>query len=1316
MTAKKPNQQNVSDTHMITLWRGHLKGTHTLPLVYGRYTPHRIDFLSVHGGGNNPSSGQYHANPPSSRRLDVDVGVVGGVALAERGIHWTLNNVTGRVTERRKVVYYVHGEKRERYITDAIWVEGGHSTPAVAIRWDNTDVSIPAGHRVVIPINFSGYPAGFDLSLHPGSYVSDPSKVSFDRHNMILRGPLGTDGRNAFQINVTPKADSNSVDETVTVALGKPIPSGPNCLLRDGTTRSDVICADQAIPISADTTVSEKQAYVRDAQKTETYEVSFAQDPTFVNEQNGPSEPVLKLSKPARTPISIPVTLVSGTALHEKDFKPAPNEEQEQGIQFSGLSGNFYFLKGDQTATIEIQINDDDVWEQEEEFYIDLDTANFPTGVSLKSGTKARGTVRIRDNDKHPGETYVELEPSRLQHVDENQTSALNIKLVPKSTGADGLKTLTLRHRHPTLFEGEGKTAVLGDDFELRYPDGTVVPKHDTQNWSVVDLEKAKTSSGWQLSLAALNDGVYNELTRYIEFDPIFVLDAQNVNRGKYGLPFDLRGSASFAIYDQKFADLSFTLEGETSAVRNTDGKVCVNIKASRILKNQVSLRTQHTHLDTDGSTVLHTDFSDDVVSIDKDTTQICGVSLTVGQKMKFDLIGLSSLSYNNFAGESPPTVTPRTIVVTAVADANDTKAIKLQLSNVVVPEGETRAMHVSAIGAGPDDCFVGTIDIEDGTARKYYDYFARGRSFAFCGPGGASDTIRGNKTYIQAFRDRHDDGGETAQATPVLRVAYKKGRSARITDQVGISDTGGLITITNDGLMPAAWLARFGRTVAEQALDGIAGRVGSDRAPGVHGAIAGQALSFDAGSGSPGSQSGTGSAAGGSGPLALAGLARGFGAHDDRFGAGSHGAGSGPEPVPGLFRGQAFGNGHSLGESRTMTAREALLGSSFSLTGQQDGSGGSLAFWGRAAQSGFEGVERGDGTDMRLDGTVTTGMLGADYARGNWLVGLALTQSSSEGNYADTGGDGDVEASLTAAVPYAALQASERLKLWGAAGYGTGEVTLKPQVGGNYRADIDWTMAAAGLRGDVIAPPKEGSGPALAVTSDALWARTTSDKTRGDLAASESDVTRLRLGLEGSYRVALEEGGSITPKLEVGARHDGGDAETGFGVELGGGIAWVDPKLGLSLDLSGRTLIAHEEDDLKDRGFAASLAWDPAPATKRGPSLTLTQDWGGRAEGGLDALFAPDPLEDRTGSGEATSRWAMEAAYGLPVLGGRFTGSPHVGFGLATAARDYTIGWRLTPEAATAPDVSFGLKAVRRESDTARAEHSVGVEVRARW
>ncbi len=196
---------------------------------------------------------------------------------------------------------------------------------------------------------------------------------------------------------------------------------------------------------------------------------------------------------------------------------------------------------------------------------------------------------------------------------------------------------------------------------------------------------------------------------------------------------------------------------------------------------------------------------------------------------------------------------------------------------------------------------------------------------------------------------------------------------------------------------------------------------------------------------------------------------------------------------------------------------------------------------------------------------------------------------------------------------------------------------------------------------------------------------------------------------------MALEGDGHLTPKLEAGARHDGGDAETGFGVEVGGGITWVDPGLGLSLDVSGRTLLAHENGDLEDRGVSASLAFDPAPASARGASFGLRQDFGGQAQGGLDALFASAPLEDRTGS-EATSRWAMEAAYGFPAFGGFYTGSPHVGMGLATGARDYHLGWRLTPEAASAPDLSFGAKATRRESDAQAAEHTVGFEITVRW
>ena len=615
-------------------------------------------------------------------------------------------------------------------------------------------------------------------------------------------------------------------------------------------------------------------------------------------------------------------------------------------------------------------------------------------------------------------------------------------------------------------------------------------------------------------------------------------------------------------------------------------------------------------------------------------------------------------------------------------------------------------------------------------TARESTPVSARyGEDYYWWWPDGLALTFHPGQTekkmWVYVYNDNHDEDPET------FEVAL-----SRPTGGTAIGDGVAVGTIVNNDPMPAAWLARFGRTAAEQALDGIAGRIAASRTAGMQGSIAGQALNLDPGSGSgaandnaaPGSPSGNDL-------LAQSDVARAFGASAAGPGMGGFGHDA---------HGFGFDSSGTGAQAYSMTAREALLGSSFTATGEKDGTGGSLAFWGRAAQSSFDGRE---GT-FSLDGEATAAMLGADYARGRWLVGMALMQSNGEGGYRDTdpggnvcadldmdgvdpppdpppdlcngalrNGDGEVEASLTAAVPYAAIQASERLKLWGAAGYGTGEVTLKPDLGGRaLTADISWTMAAAGLRGDVIAPPKEGSGPALAVTSDALWARTSSDKTH-ELAASDSDVTRLRIGLEGGYRIATEGGGHVTPKLEIGARHDGGDAETGFGVELGGGLAWVDPGLGLSLDVSGRTLIAHGNDDLKDRGFAASLAFDPDPATKRGPSLTLAQDWGGQAKGGLDALFTPQTLDRRGGGGEATARWRAEAAWGFPAFSGRFTGSPHVGLGLATGARDYSVGWRLTPAAnANAPDISFGLKATRRENDWTEPEHTLGFEAVARW
>ena len=516
----------------------------------------------------------------------------------------------------------------------------------------------------------------------------------------------------------------------------------------------------------------------------------------------------------------------------------------------------------------------------------------------------------------------------------------------------------------------------------------------------------------------------------------------------------------------------------------------------------------------------------------------------------------------------------------------------------------------------------------------------------------------------VEILEDQHDEGEES------FYVYLRNARGgARIADYRARG------TIVNSDPMPAAWLARFGRTVAEQALEGVAGRLEAARTPGMRGTLAGQALVL--GPGDPMTDRDA--------VPVLSDIARRFDGAGHRIGA-------------------AY-----TGEPQTLSGLEALQGSSFTLTGEQDAHGGSAAFWGRGSHGTFEGMEG----EAPLDGEVTTGMLGADYAGDRWLLGLALAQSKGEGDYRGTT-TGKVESSLTAAIPYASLRASERLKLWGAFGYGTGDVTDTPNGGNAMKADIDWTMAALGMRGDVLAPPEEGAGPALAIVSDAFSAQTSSERS-ADFVATESDATRLRLGLEGSWRMVLEGGGTLTPKLVLSARHDDGDAETGFGMELGGGLAWADSALGLSFDIEGRTLLSHDDETLEDRGMSASLAFDPDPASARGPSFSLRQDIGGRTSGGLDALFASDPLAtDRTGGG-AAGRWQAEAAWGFAAFDGRFVGSPHVGLGLATDARDYSLGWRLAP-AKGAPDLSVGVKATRRESDDARPVHGIGVEIETRW
>ena len=62
-------------------------------------------------------------------------------------------------------------------------------------------------------------------------------------------------------------------------------------------------------------------------------------------------------------------------------------------------------------------------------------------------------------------------------------------------------------------------------------------------------------------------------------------------------------------------------------------------------------------------------------------------------------------------------------------------------------------------------------------------------------------------------------------------------------------------------------------------------------------------------------------------------------------------------------------------------------------------------------------------------------------------------------------------------------------------------------------------------------------------------------------------------------------------PKPGGRSRQDRGDAEYGFGLDLGAGILWSDPQRGISGELKGRTLLSHGEEDFQGQGLALSFS-----------------------------------------------------------------------------------------------------------------------------
>jgi len=270
----------------------------------------------------------------------------------------------------------------------------------------------------------------------------------------------------------------------------------------------------------------------------------------------------------------------------------------------------------------------------------------------------------------------------------------------------------------------------------------------------------------------------------------------------------------------------------------------------------------------------------------------------------------------------------------------------------------------------------------------------------------------------------------------------------------------------------------------------------------------------------------------------------------------------------------------------------------------------------------------------------------------------------------------------------------------WLSLGYGQGDLTIDPDQEGDdtMQSDVDMTsFAAGGTRALRASDAHE-----LNLKADAFMATidVDGDDTNENLGAIDVDANRLRVLVESRHKFALASGATFTPLVDMGARHDGGDGNTGTGVEVGGGLHYHDAATGLTVESRARVLLGRSNQNEWGVGLVARLA---PGADGQGLSLSLAPNYGdadadtqgmweaGVADTAAKAKSAANPDREATlaaevGYGLTLSRLGWRNAGGVFSRGGLLTPYSALQFG---DKNDYRMGLRWATKTGLSLDLS---------------------------
>ena len=310
------------------------------------------------------------------------------------------------------------------------------------------------------------------------------------------------------------------------------------------------------------------------------------------------------------------------------------------------------------------------------------------------------------------------------------------------------------------------------------------------------------------------------------------------------------------------------------------------------------------------------------------------------------------------------------------------------------------------------------------------------------------------------------------------------------------------------------------------------------------------------------------------------------------------------------------------------------------------------FSIWGRGAYRQFQGR----GQEIRsLRGNVTSGLLGADYQwNSNWMVGVMLARHQGDGSFDINQESGDIQSALSAVYPYLTYINSE-IEIWLSGGLGQGHTQINPNIDQNLTS----RFGAAGLQGHLMTlKPMKFQYYGDVLLTDATFSST-------DLRAH---VFRVRLGLEGALHISE----LIHPYVEASVRQDGGSAENGFGMEMGGGVRVTVPQWNLRGNLRSQGLIMHTAEGFTEWGFSGAIQIGQA---SQGFMASLRPSWGA-SRGGI--LYHQQTLLHVGTLQQGQHQTEIELRYAIPLQHGIL--SSIMGITEYAYGRSFRLGGELRP------------------------------------